>query len=116
MAREVPTACDAVPILRLWAMELRTCPTSSILNPNTAPNSPTNTTIAAVSEGMPCNDADTSIAIGVVTDLGANEIITASDAPIHFAVNTTETMPTKHPVNWETNNGTNWRRMLFNCK
>ena len=46
-------ACEAVPILRPWAIGLFTRPTCRSLNPNTAPNRPTITTIAAVSDGMP---------------------------------------------------------------
>ena len=72
--------------------------------------------MAAVREGIPFNDSVTAIAIGVVTDLGAREIITSSEAPIHLAVNTTETMPTKQPTNWETNTGISCRRMLLSCR
>ena len=116
MALEVPTACDAVPILILCAIGLLTLPTCSILNPKIAPNKPTITTMAAVSDGIPCKDSDTSIAIGVVTDLGASDMITAFEAPSHLAVSTTETIPTKQPANCEISTGISCRRILLSCR
>ena len=53
MARKVPIACEAVPILKLRAIGLFTLPTSRILNPQTAPNRPTIITRATVREGIP---------------------------------------------------------------
>ena len=44
-----------------------------VLKPSIPPSKPTQTTTAAVSEGMPPSDLVTSMAIGVVTDLGARE-------------------------------------------
>ena len=47
-----------------------------------APKIPTNTTIVAVRAGMPPTLLVTSMAIGVVTDLAANESTTSVEAPI----------------------------------
>lgn len=84
-----------------WAMGLPTCPTRNTLKPNTAPNNPTTTTTAAVNEGIPPVAFDTSIAIGVVTDFGANEQMISGVAPNSLAMTTTVTNPTKHPANCE---------------
>lgn len=73
MAVEVPTACAAAPKDSPWAIGLPMRVSFMALNPKILPNSPTDTTTAAVSEGIPPNVLVTSMAIGVVTDLGASE-------------------------------------------
>ena len=116
MAVDVPTAWLAVPMDNPWAMGLSTCPQLRTLNPSTAPNRPTHTTTAAVSEGIPPTLLVTSIAMGVVTDLAASEVMIVGLAPSHLAVMTTETIPTRQPVSWEIRMGSscffisrNWR-------
>ena len=69
-----------------------------VLKPQIAPNKPTATTTAAVSDGIPPMALVTSIAIGVVTDLGARDRITSWEAPINFAISTTEITPTMQPA------------------
>ena len=98
MARDVPTACAAVPMLIPCEKGLRTCHTSRILNPKTAPKRPTITTIAAVSDGIPPDVLHTSMAIGVVTDLGASDTMTSCDAPRADAIRVTLTNPTRQPT------------------
>ena len=98
MAAEVPSAREAAPIERPKAMGLFTCPTESVLNPMMAPISPVITTMAAVSEGIPPSTCVTSMAIGVVTDLLASDINTASDAPKTLAMTTTLTIPAMQPI------------------
>ena len=73
-------------------------------------------TTAADKEGIPPVAADTSMAIGEVTDLGANEQITSGVAPNPLAINTTETIPTKHPTNWESKIGNHCFLIISNCK
>ena len=53
MAVEVPTAWAAVPMESPWAIGLPTRIICMVLNPQIAPNNPTATTTAAVSDGMP---------------------------------------------------------------
>lgn len=106
MALLVPTACDAVPMDNPWAMGLCTWPTCNILKPSMAPNIPTTTTTAAVSEGMPPMLRDTSMAMGVVTDLGASDMATSWLAPHIRATITTETMPDMQPTSDDTTSGT----------
>ncbi len=84
MAVEVPTAWAAVPIESPWAIGLPTCMIFIVLNPQMAPSKPTATTTAAVSDGIPPIALVTSMAIGVVTDLGANERMTSCEAPINL--------------------------------
>ena len=86
------------------------------MNPKTAPNKPTNITTAADKEGIPPVAADTSMAIGEVTDLGANEQITSGVAPNPLAISTTEIIPTKHPTNWESKIGNHCFLIISNCK
>lgn len=73
MDLEVPTACAAVPIDKLCAMGLLTLVCFMISYPKTAPNMPTTITTEAVKGGIPPMVLDTSMAMGVVTDLGASE-------------------------------------------
>ena len=68
------------------------------IKPQIAPNKPTATTTAAVSDGIPPMALVTSIAIGVVTDLGASDRITSWEAPMNFAISTTEITPTMQPA------------------
>ena len=98
MARDVPTACEAVPMLIPCEKGFRTCHTSSILKPKTAPKRPTHTTMAAVSDGMPPDVLHTSMAMGVVTDLGASDTMTSCDAPMADAIRVTQTNPTRQPT------------------
>ena len=65
--------------------------------------------MAAVSEGIPPNTWVTSMAIGVVTDLLASDMMTVSDAPNNLAIITTLTIPTMHPIICEAKMGTNCR-------
>ena len=64
MAADVPTACDAVPSDNPCAMGLLTFMICNVLKPSTAPSKPTQTTTAAVSDGMPPMVFVTSMAIG----------------------------------------------------
>ena len=73
-----------------------------VLKPNTAPSKPTQTTTAAVRDGIPTNVLVTSIAIGVVTDLGASDRMTSCEAPISLAISTTEITPTKLTIRADT--------------
>ena len=73
MAVEVPTAWAAAPKERPCAIGLPMWVSFMVLKPSIPPSKPTQTTTAAVSEGMPPSDLVTSMAIGVVTDLGARE-------------------------------------------
>ena len=86
IARDVPTACDAVPMLRLSPMVLLAFVRRKTLNPKMAPKMPVHTTDDTVSAGIPPVNSDTCIAIGVVTDLGASESTTSSVAPSHLAM------------------------------
>ena len=112
LARDVPMAWAAVPKLIPRAIGLFTRPTCRIRTPNIAPKSPTHITMAAVSDGMPPSCPVTSIAIGVVTDFGAKDIITESEAPIHFATNTTDTTPTTQPASCDMIIGINCLRIV----
>ena len=116
IAVEVPTAWAAVPMERPWAIGLPTCISFIVLNPRIAPSNPTQTTTAAVSEGMPPNVLVTSMAIGVVTDLGANDRITSWDAPINLAINTTETTPIKQPASCDSKIGSNCFLIVSNWR
>ena len=116
IARDVPTACEAVPIDKPCAMGLPTCPTCNTLNPQMAPNSPTTITTAAVNEGMPPTESETSIAIGVVTDFGASDIITSGSCTHQFRDNGYRNQPTIHPANWEIRIGNSCFRIIFNCR
>lgn len=98
IAVEVPTAWAAVPMERPCAIGLPTCMIFMVLKPQIAPNRPTATTTAAVSDGIPPMALVTSIAIGVVTDFGASDRITSCEAPINFAISTTEITPTMQPA------------------
>ena len=69
---DVPTACAAVPIERPCAPAPFTCTMFIVLYPSMAPSMPTNITTAAVREGIPPTERVTSMAMGVVTDLGAH--------------------------------------------
>lgn len=104
----------AVPILRLFETGAFTLPHDIIFMPTTAPIMPTITTIADVRAGMPPICLEISIAIGVDTDFGARERIISSLAPSHLATNTTDTMPTMHPVSSAMKSGKNWFLMCFN--
>ena len=106
----------AVPMESPCAIGLLIRPASITLKPSTAPNKPTKITTAADNEGIPPVAADTSMAIGVVTDLGANEQITSGDAPIPLAIKMTDTKPTRHPTNWESKMGNNCFLIISNCK
>ena len=116
MAVEAPTACEAVPIDKPRAIGLLTCPMAKVLNPSIAPSIPVITTTAAVSEGIPPRACVTSMAMGVVTDLDAIEMITTSDALNNLAINTTLTIPTKQPTNCESTMGSHSFLMASNCK
>ena len=72
--------------------------------------------MAAVSDGMPPSACDTSMAIGVVTDLLASDATTASEAPSNRAVTTTLTMPTMQPIICEARIGTISFLICDNCK
>lgn len=87
-----------------------------VLKPNTAPSRPTHTTTAAVSDGIPPNVLVTSIAIGVVTDLGASDRITSCEAPINLAINTTDITPTIQPANWDRMMGSSCFLMVSSCR
>ena len=71
--RDVPIACAAFPMERLCAMGFFTFVSFIILYPNIAPNIPTTITTDAVSGAIPPMVFYTSMAMGVVTDLGAKE-------------------------------------------
>jgi hypothetical protein len=73
-------------------------------------------TTAAVSEGIPPTAFDTSMAIGVVTDFGANDIITSGEAPINLAIIVTETSPTTQPANCEIRIGISCFFIMRNCR
>ncbi len=53
--------------------------------------------------------------MGVVTDLGANDRITFFDAPMPFAIKTTDTTPATQPANCETMIATACFLILPNC-
>ena len=88
IAVDAPTACEAVPMDSPLAMGLLTWPKAKALKPSMAPKMPVITTTAAVSEGMPPRAWVTSMAMGVVTDLLAIEMITTLDAPKSWATTT----------------------------
>lgn len=73
MEREVPTAWAAVPIDKPCAAGFFTRVHFMMLYPKMAPKIPTTITTEAVNGGMPWMVFETSMAIGVVTDLGASE-------------------------------------------
>ncbi len=54
------------------------------------------------------------MAMALVTDLGASDIMTSREAPIHLAINTTEIMPTTQPASSHMSIGMNCLRMTFN--
>ena len=81
-----------------------------------APNRPTTITTAAVNEGIPPTADDTSIAIGVVTDLGASDIITSGVAPNSLATIVTETNPTIQPANCDNMIGSNCFFIIRSCR
>ena len=73
------------------------------------------TTMAAVSDGIPPAVRHTSIAIGVVTLLGASDITTSLEAPKSCAVITAETIPTMHPTVCEKRMGMSCLRITLSC-
>ena len=75
IAADVPTAWAAVPIDNPWAIGLFILLIFTILNPAIPPKIPVQTTTAAVSDGIPPTVDEISIAMGVVTALGAKDII-----------------------------------------
>ena len=81
-----------------------------------APNSPTTITTAAVKEGIPPTADETSIAIGVVTDLGASDIMTSGVAPSNFATTVTEISPTTQPANCDNMIGSSCFFIIRNCR
>ena len=114
IAVEVPTAWAAVPIESPWAIGLPTRIICIVLKPQIALNNPTATTTAAVSDGIPPMAFVTSIAIGVVTYFGARDRITSWEAPINFAISTTEMTPTMHPASCDKRIGNNCFLIISN--
>ena len=98
MAAEVPTACAAVPIERPVAIGLFMWLSLTSWKPVMPPKMPVHTTTAAVRAGIPPTDCAISIAMGVVTALGASDRITSWVAPSNWATSTTETIPATHPA------------------
>ncbi len=86
------------------------------LNPAAAPNSPTQITMAADKAGMPPKVLVTSMAMGVVTDLAANETMTSCEAPRYLATSDTDMMPTVQPANWLRRMGRICLRMDSSCR
>lgn len=115
IAADVPTAWAAVPIERPWAIGLFIRLSLTILKPAIPPNIPVQTTTAAVSEGIPPTADEISMAIGVVTALGASDIIISWEAPKSFANTTTDTIPATHPASSEISNGSNCFRIVVSC-
>ena len=66
-----------------------------------APKHLFNQLLDAVSGAIPPMDLEISMAMGVVTDLGVSEKIISRDAPISFAMSTTDTIPVMQPANCE---------------
>ena len=115
MAADVPTAWAAVPIDSPPAIGLLIRLSFTILNPAIPPNRPVHTTTAAVSGGMPPTAEEISIAIGVVTALGASDIMTSCDAPNSLANSTTDTIPATHPASSDIISGNSCFLIVDSC-
>ncbi len=84
--------------------------------PAMPPKIPVQTTTAAVSDGIPPIAAEISIAIGVVTALGASEMITSFVAPSSSAIRTTDTIPTTQPASSASSSGSICLRIFSSCR
>jgi hypothetical protein len=100
-ARAVPSPWAAAPMARPKAVGLTTPSQRRTVGPMTAPKTPVITTMAAVKEGMPLSFSTIPMAIGVVADLGAMEIMMRSPAPSRPARPAALSMPTMLPVSME---------------
>lgn len=80
-AFDVPTACDVPPSDIPTAGERLMCNSFKMSGPNKAPKIPVKMTADTVIPLIPPSFSDTSNAMGVVTDLGINDIIMFSSNP-----------------------------------
>ena len=80
-----------------------------------APKIPTIITTDAVNGGIPPMAWETSIATGVVIDLGANDKITCLGAPNNLAINTTEITPIMQPASCYIKMGSTCFFIRSNC-
>ncbi len=64
---------------------------------------------------MAPSGSTTATAMGMVTDLGASEVMSWRSAPIAPAMSTTLPMPTRHPTSVETATGSRLPRSRSTC-
>ncbi len=100
--REVPTACEAVPVATPWATGSVMWHSLQTIGEMIAPVMPVIMMDATVIAGRPPRSLETSMPIGIVIDLGVIETSMFCEMPANFARTITEimllTLPTKIPT------------------